>query len=130
MKQVAEGLRRLRVAPERIVSSPLPRTRRTAEIVADRLGMADRLDFDDALRPDRDASSIREWLNGRDGESLMIVGHNPAVSGLVTVLPLGPGTPTCIELKKGGLAVFEAIEGRGYELLWVATPRLLRRAGR
>ena len=44
MRQIGLGLRRLGLQPDRILTSPLPRAFETAEIVADALGIADRLE--------------------------------------------------------------------------------------
>jgi phosphohistidine phosphatase len=61
----------------------------------------------------------------------MIVGHNPALSDLLTLLVLGkrrPGPVIC-DLKKGGIAALEPSTSSPdrYDLLWIATPRLIRR---
>src|SRR6267154_2788646 len=62
VRQIAEGLERLGIEPDRILTSPLPRARRTAEIVAEVLGLEDRLEIADALRAGRSAGSIRTWV--------------------------------------------------------------------
>ncbi len=78
MRQVGRGLKRLGLKLDRIVTSPLPRALKTAEIVAGELGMEDLLETNDALRAGRDASSIRDWVHTRPEQCLMLVGHNPA----------------------------------------------------
>ncbi|QDV36679.1 phosphohistidine phosphatase SixA [Tautonia plasticadhaerens] len=127
MREIARGLRRLKVRPDRILTSPLPRARETAEIVAKRLGLADRVELAEALRVDRPAESIRAWLDDQEGDEVMIVGHNPTFSALISVLPIGPGAPTVTELKKGGLACFSVGGPGAYRLEWLAPPRLIRR---
>src|SRR5262249_33360692 len=77
MQQIARGLRRLDRERDRIVTSPLPRARRTAEIVASELEAEDRLVIADALRTGSNAAAIRNWLRDRSEDRLMIVGHNP-----------------------------------------------------
>jgi phosphohistidine phosphatase len=127
--QIGEGLLRVGVEPDRIVTSPLPRARRTAEIVAEILGRDDRLENADALRPGASAVSIREWLLTRDEERLMLVGHNPNLSELIGLLLGLPRDLDSLELKKGGVAALRS-DGRGqYWLKWLATPRLFRRLG-
>src|SRR5690606_26058195 len=130
MKKVAKALRRLGVAPDRIVTSPLTRARQTAEIVAGVLGLGDRLEQADALRADRPAASIRSWLEGQPGDAVMIVGHNPALSDLLSVLPIGEGAPPLGELDKGGIACFSVEGPGGYRLEWLATAELMRRVRR
>ena len=127
MRQIGRGLHRLDLEPDRIISSPLPRAWQTAEIVASELELSDRLEAADALRADRDAAAIRDWLLTLQEPRLMIVGHNPTLSTLLGLLVTGrPDLPLC-ELKKGGIAALSTRDGGGYTLDWIAPPRLLRR---
>jgi phosphohistidine phosphatase len=109
----------------------LPRARRTAQIVAEKLDMIDRLECSDILRAGTDATEIRDWLRGRNENRLMIVGHDPAFSELVGLLLLGEIGKLQLELKKGGMAALSRLADSGprFELDWVAPPRLLRRLG-
>ena len=128
VKKIALGLKRIDVEPGTIVTSPLPRARRTAEIVARVLKREDSLVEDDVLTPRSSAASIREWLDARDEDRLMLVGHNPVLGSLLGLL-IGLTTETPpFELKKGGIAEVRARpEFPGsYQLQWLATPRLLR----
>src|SRR3954447_18218434 len=86
VKQVARGLRRLDLGLERIVTSPLPRAKKTAEITADVLGISELLETADALRADRDARSIRDWVLTRPEAILMLVGHDPSLSELIGLM--------------------------------------------
>jgi len=131
MREIARGLRRLDLKLDRIVTSPLPRARSTAEIVADALDAEDLLETADILQAGSDAAAIQSWLKDRTEDRLMIVGHNPALSDLITRLVLGSsqsGPPVC-DLKKGGIAAIVPSESSPdrHDLLWVATPRLIRR---
>jgi phosphohistidine phosphatase len=131
MHEIARGLCRLDLKLDRIVTSPLPRARETAEIVADELDAEEVLETAEILTAGADAASIQTWLRERTEDRLMVVGHNPALSDLITLLVLGKkklGPPVC-DLKKGGLAALEpsASAADRYDLLWIATPRLIRR---
>lgn len=127
LKEQIRGFKALGVSPDRILSSPLPRARETAELVADGLGIEDRLELVQQLRPAASSASIRRWLDVLPGDSVMIVGHDPAFSELISVLPLGPGTPRVTDLKKGGLACFQVDQAGRYAMEWLLTPRVLRR---
>ena len=129
VRKVGKGLVRLKVAPDRIVTSPLPRARRTAEIVADRMGLESALEDADALRAGRSAESIRDWLKERTESSLMIVGHDPAFSDLIGLLVTGQRGPTLCYLDKAGVAAFETGMGGEMVIRWIATPKLLRKLG-
>ncbi len=127
VRQVGRGLHRLKVKLTRIVTSPLPRAHKTAEIVADALGSTELIEVADELRAGRDAASIREWLTTRQESRLMLVGHNPSLSDLLTLLVTGNEfrSPIC-ELHKGGIAALRTEAGEPYEIDWIARPRLFR----
>lgn len=126
MKQVARGLKRLDLELDRIVTSPLPRARRTAEIVAGALGLGDRLEEAEVLSAGTPARVVRDWLAGRTESRLMVVGHNPDLTELIALLlGLGPALVP-FELKKGGLAALSAHPAGGHGLDWFATPGLIR----
>jgi phosphohistidine phosphatase len=127
VRAVAKGLKRLKVAPDRIVTSPLPRARRTAEIAAEKLDMTDRLEEADVLEPGTDARAIKEWLAGRGDADLMLVGHNPNLTDLLLLLAGLPEGAPALELKKGGVACLKAAAKGRYGVDWVATPKMIRR---
>ena len=91
IKEVGRGLAAFGLELDRIITSPLPRARRTAQIVAQELGLTDRLVTSPVLSADSDAQTIRDWLRERHTDRLMIVGHNPSLSDLVGLLILGEG---------------------------------------
>jgi phosphohistidine phosphatase len=125
VRQVARSLRRLEIRLDGLVTSPLPRASRTAEIVAEVLGLEAILEVSEELHADRDAASIAAWLEGRAESSLMLVGHNLALSELVGLLVAGPGHEGVCELRKGGVAALLGGDGR-YQVDWIARPRLFR----
>lgn len=125
--QVVEGLRRLRMRPDAIVTSPLPRARKTAELAASVLGLSQALRIDEILLPESPATAIRAWLGNHGEKELMLVGHNPNLSDLLAILcGLPEGTPG-LELKKGGVAYFQGEKVSEFRLSWLATPKLIRR---
>jgi len=126
-RKVGRGMRRYGVEADRIVTSPLPRARRTAELIAAELELEDQLEDADALRADQSAESIRGWLASRGEDRLILVGHNPAFSRLVGLLLVGPQGGSLCELAKGGVAALASGPLGGLRLDWLATPRLLRR---
>ncbi len=127
VRKVARGLRRMGVKLDRIVTSPLPRALRTAEIVADVMEMTDAPEIADALSADRDATSIRDWVTARTESQLMLVGHNPSLTNLVGLLITGSQGPALCELRKAGVAALCATTEGGMRLDWLARPRLFQR---
>jgi phosphohistidine phosphatase len=127
VQQVAECLKRLAVKPERVLTSPLPRARRTAEITAEVLGVSTHLELANILEPGNPPGQIRDWLCTRGEQTLMLVGHNPNLSDLFALLIGLPEGAPALELKKGGVAALKGDARGRYQLKWLATPRMLRR---
>src|SRR5262249_52905008 len=113
--------------PDVILTSPLPRARATAEILADVLKRADRLEDADELRAGRSAESIRGWLSSRPEDAPMLVGHDPAFSDLIGMLLTGGSDRGRCQLHKGGVAAFRSGPDGALELDWLARPKLFRR---
>ena len=132
VREVGRGLAALQLDVEKIVTSPLPRARRTAEIVAQELGLFDKLEVASILSAGADPHTLRDWLRDRPEERLMIVGHNPDLSDLVSLLILGNVGRFPFELKKGGVAALSAGPHTGphFQLEWAAPPGLIRRIKR
>jgi len=128
MRQIGRGLRRLDLKLDRIVTSPLVRARKTAEIVADALDARDLIEVSSLLQTGSSAASIQRWLRERSEERLMLVGHNPTLSDLVSLLVIGATQPAICDLKKGGLAALTrvAIAKHLFDIVWIATPGLIR----
>lgn len=127
VQEIARGFRRLRIKLDAIVTSPLPRAVRTAEIMAEELNFLPRLIKDEILSVYHEVHEIRNWLDTRTEQSLMIVGHNPSCSDLVNVL-LGAGSQRLnIEIRKGGIAAFWSEDERTFYLDWLARPKIIRR---
>lgn len=128
-RQAAKGLKRLGLEVDRVVTSPLPRARRTAEILVEVLGSDLHLEEEPRLRAGSSASEVGRWLSSRTEERLAIVGHNPWCSDLVELLTTGAerGSSCLCELNKGGVAALRATGDEGWKLDWLATQGLLRR---
>ena len=122
----AEGraMKAMGLAPEVIVTSPLVRARRTAEIVAEELGLSERLVDDQRLARGLDARRLAEIVADHgEAMSLMIVGHEPDFSFTVAELT-GGGR---VDFKKGGLARVD-VQGPRLDdgtLAWLLTPALI-----
>jgi phosphohistidine phosphatase len=128
LRQVGRGLAALKLNVDRIVTSPLPRALRTAQIVARELGLVGKLETSSILSAGADPHTLRDWLRDRPENRLMIVGHNPDLSELIGLLILGSVGRFPFELKKGGLAALTASPGTGtpFQLQWTAPAGLLR----
>jgi phosphohistidine phosphatase len=129
MERVARGLAKLVGGVDAILSSPLPRALKTAEIAGAGLGIdADKIVITEELASGAfELESLKRLLHGRaDDERLLLVGHEPDFSSMVRYL-----TGARIEMKKAGVAFVETqhvVSGAGL-LRWLLTPRCLVLAG-
>jgi phosphohistidine phosphatase len=135
-KVLAHALRQMEISFDLIFSSPLVRARETAEIVEHGLRMHGRLELTDQLAPTGDMERLVELLNGvrPAPKTLLLVGHEPYLSSLISVLCAG-GSNLAMTLKKGGLCRLGGEQlrcARCASLEWLLPPRLLgpKRASR
>jgi len=130
LRQSAAALKKMSLRFHWILSSPYLRAKQTAEIVAEILGSKRRLEFRDALAPDGDPRNLIRALNAPKPvpESVLLVGHEPYLGHLVSVLTTG-GTDLAIDFKKGGLCRLEVEKlhyGRCAVLKWLLTPKQMK----
>ena len=122
MREVGKFLHQLKVRPELIVTSPLPRAAQTAEIAAEYLKA--KLREDELLSPGFGMSELRTLLKRHRAESLMVVGHEPDFTDVISKL-----TGASLKLSKGGVALVDvdlsSEEGR---LLWLFPPKFSRKS--
>jgi phosphohistidine phosphatase len=129
LRLIAKAMQALELGFDLVLSSPYPRARQTAEVVAEALDLRKRLDFSDSLVPDGSTQQLVEVLNRLRPlpERVLLVGHEPYLSGLISLLV--SGKESCIVvLKKGGLCKLttESLKhGRCAALEWLLTPRQL-----
>ena len=106
-----------------VATSPLVRTRETADILADELGCR-RVEVVESLAPGADWQALTEWTVQQDAARVAWVGHAPCVGRLVA-LSIGDGS-AAIRMQKGAVAAIRLDDGPGQpgELHWLATPDL------
>ena len=126
-KRFAATVRRLHEAGMRvdaIATSPLVRTRETAEILAAQCGDPP-VHVVEALAPGADWRSLVEWTTKQDAERVAWVGHMPCVARLVA-LSIGDGS-AAVRMQKGAIASIRLDDGPGQpgELEWLATDEII-----
>ena len=100
IRDVAKFLDRLKVRPNLIVTSPLPRAAQTAEIAADYLKA--KLRKDELLAPGFGASKLPTVLKRHGARVLMLVGHEPDFTQVISEL-----TGASLKLSKAGVALVD-----------------------
>jgi phosphohistidine phosphatase len=127
VQQIARAMRAMELEFELILSSPFPRARETAEIVAGFLQLDDRLQLTGHLAIPPSSAKLIGQINGTQPlpQSVLLVGHEPHLSSLASLLLAG--TPSVeLVLKKGGLCRLEVSglqAARCASLVWLLTPR-------
>ncbi len=121
MREVAKFLDRLKVRPELIVTSPLPRAAQTAEIAADYIKAKVRKD--ESLAPGFDRSDLQIVVKRHGATVLMLVGHEPDFTNIISAL-----TGASLKLSKAGVALVEMdADSEQGKLLWLFPPRLSKK---
>jgi phosphohistidine phosphatase len=121
VREVAKLLDRLKIKPDSIVTSPLPRALQTAEIAAEQLKT--KLRQDEALKPGFGMSELRTVLKRHGSKILMLVGHEPDFTSVISAL-----TGASLKLSKAGVALIDIDpEGEEGKLLWLFPPKFARK---
>ncbi len=125
--QIARAMEKLELSFDVILSSPYLRARQTAEIVAEHLEASRKLELSDTLTPGGSTKRLVELLHRfrPSPESVLLIGHEPYLSGLISLLVSGKETFGVV-LKKGGLcklSIDSLKHGRCAALQWLLTPK-------
>jgi phosphohistidine phosphatase len=124
----AKGLARLVGPIDRVWTSPLARAHATADLLVKATAPPPAIDLVEELAPGgRALPLVREWVRRAQGETLVLVGHEPALSDLAaTVSGLKTGG---LALKKAGalaITIDAGAPATSGQLLWLLPPRVLR----
>ena len=131
-RRAARGLSELVPRVDAVLSSGFARAWHTAELLTEEAGWPEpgRCEALEAGRPPAEAVGV---LQGREEGALALVGHEPHLSLLASLLLAGDEDAVRTDLKKGGvisLVLPGRVEAGAAVLTWAATPRLLRRLAR
>ena len=131
-RKVGRFLSRAAMVPELVISSTAVRARTTAELAAEAGGWGCPIERTSAFY-DTDPGSVIAEIAARDAPPrLMVVGHDPTWSELVSLLAGGGAVrlPTaavaCLELPIDSWQAVAPGKGR---LVWLVVPKLLQAAG-
>jgi phosphohistidine phosphatase len=130
-RAVARGLKALGAGVDAVLSSPAVRARETAELLTAEAGWPEPQEAPE-LAPGRPVAGLVPVLARRAGRSVALVGHEPALSMLVSLLLAGDELAVEVELKKGGVVLLtcgaEPRPGAAV-LRWSVPPRVFRALG-
>jgi phosphohistidine phosphatase len=125
-RAAARGLARLAPRPDVLLTSPLPRARRTAELAARAFERVEPR-LEPALSSGRVEGIVAALAREPREATVAIVGHEPVLGALLGRLVGAPGGDA-FAFKKGGAALVDLPEGPTAtgRLLWFVKPRILR----
>ncbi|MGZ8695429.1 MAG: SixA phosphatase family protein [Gaiellaceae bacterium] len=126
-RSAARGLGRLVAEVDAVLASYWARAWQTAELLRDEAGWPEPVRCG-PLEPGQSLYDLIEELRARHG-TVALVGHEPALSRLTSLLCSGSEDAVRIELKKGGvvlLDVYGPVEPARAILRWVLAPKILR----
>jgi phosphohistidine phosphatase len=131
-KGVARGVAALGVPPDLFFTSPYVRAAQTAEIFAAALDYSkQKIRRSERLLPGAEPTLLfRELAREKQASTVFLFGHAPHLDGVIATA-LG-SKRHLTSLKKAGVALIELkrISPPMGVLAWLATPKMLRRAGK
>lgn len=128
MTKTAQGIKKLGIGFDEILSSPYLRAKHTAEIVHQVLGIKKPIQFFNELTPQARFEDFKKILkNFRELENVLIVGHQPSIGMFVGRLIAN--AEVSIDFRKGALCCVELLivsEPFRGELKWYLNSSHLR----
>ena len=112
--------------PEEIWHSPLTRARQTAALLAKEMELRSPLREVPGLRPEDDPRLIAARL--KKPQAIALVGHEPHLSGLASLLVAGSSEPAVFLMRKCAVIALERIRGGEagcWAVRWQVAPELL-----
>jgi phosphohistidine phosphatase len=131
-REVAQGVAEVATVPDLMMTSPYLRAVQTAEIFAAVFEYSkQKIRKSDLLLPGAESLQLfRELSKDKDLSTVFVFGHAPHLDDVIAT---AIGTKHHISsLKKAGVALVELkrLVPPSGELVWLATPKLLRKAGK
>jgi phosphohistidine phosphatase len=132
LKSIAAAMLKLELSFDLILSSPYTRARQTAEMVAERLKLCDKMEFSRSLIPQGNFSDLIQTIKKRGTvDSILLVGHEPYLSELISLLVFGEAH-SAVVMKKAGLAKLRVTTLKAERcalLVWLMTPKQMMLIG-
>jgi phosphohistidine phosphatase len=124
IRQLARFLKKTDALPvTEIWHSPLARSRETAELLVKRLEVEARLKQVGGIEGGDDPAIIADRLKARRTD-LAIVGHEPHLSALASLLITGAAEPPRFVLKKSAVVALERT-AEGWAVRWHVSPEII-----
>lgn len=109
--------------PAEFWHSSLARSKQTAQLLAQRLRLAAPLTLMPDLEPEDDPRAVARRIKATS-HALAIVGHEPHLSALASLLVAGKAQPPVFIMKKSALLALEGIESH-WMVRWHLSPEVI-----
>ncbi len=129
IRKAAAGMRASGLAFNLILTSPAIRAAQTAEIVAAELGGPKPKAVPELSTGASPANALEALGKQRLPESVLVVGHEPTLSRMASLMLTDSTESVGISLKQGGVIALEfpdRVESAAAKLRWMMTQRQLR----
>jgi phosphohistidine phosphatase len=127
VEQMADHLADVGISVDRVQHSEKLRARQTAEILAASLKPQNGIEQVSGMAPNDDVSAMRISLHS-ESENVMLVGHLPYLSRLLSSLLLVDENRPVVEFRMGGVVCLIRTENAQFRVVWALTPDLLEAA--
>jgi len=129
IRKAASGMRASGLAFNLILTSPIARAAETAEIVAKELGGPKPKAIPQLATGTSPAAALEALGKQRLPESVLVVGHEPTLSRLASLMLTDSSESVGIGLKQGGVIALDfpdQVESAAAKMRWMMTQRQLR----
>ena len=130
VSDIATSLKDLGIKLDIVISSPLKRAHQTASIVAKTFKIEKKMQDWAELSPEGNRLDLyNKLLQLKQQSSVLVVGHEPYLSKMISEMIFEGNNGGRIDLKKTGLARIRIVSSTPKfqgELRWLLTPKLLR----
>ncbi|HLX37767.1 MAG TPA: phosphohistidine phosphatase SixA [Candidatus Binataceae bacterium] len=129
IRKAAAGMRAMALAFGTILTSPITRALETADLVASEIGAIKPRAVPELSTGASPANALEALIKQKLPDSVLVVGHEPTLSRLASLMLTGSSESLGIRLKQGGVIALEfpdRIERGAAQLRWMMTQRQLR----
>lgn len=125
VERVAKSLAE-HIEVSRVIHSGKARARQTAEVLARFIDSKLPVEVFNSINPNDPVEAFAQLVDDWS-EDLLVVGHLPFMSKLVSLLLTGSAEEAIVSYTPGSIVCLESTDGGGWQLLWVVRPELLIR---
>ena len=123
IKKVAAFIKPLALSVDYLWHSSKKRAQQTAEFLVEVLTIKKEHNARDGLAPNDDVTAIEDQIMSLK-QDIMIVGHLPFLSKLVTLLLTGHDSPNTVAFKNAGIVCLDCADNQ-WRIGWIIIPEIL-----